>query len=103
MRKVIGKMGLLDYFEVTTFSIEAGYLKPDPRIFEMTLARIGSKPGQTVHVGDHDVLDIQGARDYGMRSVRVLQYAEDKGATCEPDSCVGTMADVPNAIFNLMK
>jgi HAD superfamily hydrolase (TIGR01509 family) len=103
MRKVIGKMGLLDYFEVTTFSNEAGYLKPHPRIFEMTLARIGSKPGQTVHVGDHDVLDIQGARDYGMRSVRVLQYAADKGATCKPDACVGTIAGVPDAIFSLMK
>ncbi|HEY3274201.1 MAG TPA: HAD family hydrolase [Methanocella sp.] len=103
MRKVIGKMGLLDYFEVTTFSNEAGYLKPHPRIFEMTLARMGSKPGQTVHVGDHDVLDVQGAIAYGMKSVRVLQYAADKDSTCKPDASVGTMAGVPDAIFSLMK
>jgi HAD superfamily hydrolase (TIGR01509 family) len=102
MRKVIGKMGLLDYFEVTTFSNEAGYLKPHPRIFELTLARLGAKPVRTVHVGDHDVLDIQGARAFGMKSVRVLQYAADKGATCEPDACVATMDRVPEAIFGLM-
>lgn len=103
MRKVIGKMGLLDYFEVTTFSNEAGYLKPHPRIFELTLARMGAKPGQTVHVGDHDVLDIQGAKGYGMKSVRVLQYAGDKSTTCEPDACVPTMEHVPDAIFEMMK
>ncbi len=102
MRKVIGKMGLLDYFEVTTFSNEAGYLKPHPRIFEITLTRMGSKPGQTVHIGDHDVLDIQGARACGMKSVRVLQYAAEKGMTCEPDACVTTMDRVPDAIFGLM-
>jgi len=103
MRKVIGKMGLLDYFEVTTFSNEAGYLKPHPRIFELTLSRMGAKPGQTVHVGDHDVLDMRGAKAYGMKSVRVLQYAGDKGSTCEPDACVARMDRVPDAIFGLMR
>jgi putative hydrolase of the HAD superfamily len=101
MRRVIGKMGLLDYFEVTTFSNEAGYLKPHRRIFELTLDRLGAKPGHAVHVGDHDVLDVRGAKAYGMKSVRVLQYAADKGSTCEPDACVATMAGVPDAIFRL--
>lgn len=103
MRKVIGKMGLLDYFEVTTFSNEAGYLKPHPRIFEMTLSGMGAKPGQTVHVGDHDVLDVRGAKAYGMKSVRVLQYAGDKSTTCEPDACVAMMEHVPDAIFKMMQ
>lgn len=103
MRKVIGKMGLLDYFEVTTFSNETGYLKPHPRIFELTLSRMKARPGQTVHVGDHDVLDIQGAKAYGMKSVRVLQYAGDKSTTCEPDACVATMDEVPDVIFNMIK
>jgi putative hydrolase of the HAD superfamily len=103
MRKVIGRMGLLDFFEVTTFSNEAGYLKPHPRIFELTLDRMGSEPGKTVHVGDHDVLDIRGARAFGMKSVRVLQYAGDKSATCEPDACVATMDKVPDAIFKMMR
>jgi len=103
MRKVIGKMGLLDYFEVTAFSNEAGYLKPHPRIFELTLSRMGAKPQQAVHVGDHDVLDIQGAKACGMKSVRVLQYAGNKEAPCGPDACVDTMAGVPDAIFRMMK
>jgi|AGTN01.2.fsa_nt_gi haloacid dehalogenase superfamily, subfamily IA, variant 1 with third motif having Dx(3-4)D or Dx(3-4)E len=103
MRKVIGRMGLLDFFEVTTFSNEAGYIKPHPRIFELTLDRMGSEPGRTVHVGDHDVLDVRGARNYGMKSVRVLQYADDKSSTCEPDACVARIDEVPDAIYKLAK
>ncbi len=103
MRKVIGKMGLLDYFEVTTFSNEAGYLKPHPRIFELTLSRMKAKPGQTVHVGDHDVLDVQGAKAYGMKSVRVLQYAgrqkhDLRARRLRPDD-----GEVPDVIFNMMQ
>jgi len=102
MRKVIGKLGLLDRFEVTTFSNEAGYLKPHPRIFELTLSRMGARPERTVHVGDHDVLDVQGAKDFGMKSVRVLQYAGSRrDRPCAPDACVETMAGVPGAIFGL--
>ncbi len=103
MRKAIDRMGLLDFFEVTPFSNEAGYIKPHPRIFELTLDRMGSEPGRTVHVGDHDVLDVRGARNYGMKSVRVLQYAENKSATCEPDACVARINEVPDAIFRMIK
>jgi putative hydrolase of the HAD superfamily len=102
MRKVIGKMRLLDFFEVTTFSNEAGYLKPHPRIFELTLARMGAEPQRTVHVGDHVELDVRGAKGYGMRSVHVLRYAGNEKAAFKPDVCIDTMYELPDAIFNLM-
>jgi putative hydrolase of the HAD superfamily len=103
MRKVMGRLGLLDFFEVTTFSNEAGYLKPDRRIFEQTLSRMGAAPEHTVHVGDHAVLDVRGAKDYGMRSIRVLQYAGMEKAGCEPDVAIDTLYDLPDAIFQLME
>jgi FMN phosphatase YigB (HAD superfamily) len=103
MRKVIRKMGILDFFEVTTFSNEAGYLKPDSRIFEATLSRIGARPEQTVHVGDHDVLDVTGAKGYGMKSIKVLQYASSGKANRESDLCIDTMYELPDAILRLME
>jgi FMN phosphatase YigB (HAD superfamily) len=103
MRKVIRKMGILDFFEVTTFSNEAGYLKPDSRIFEATLSRIGARPEQTVHVGDHDVLDVTGAKGYGMKSIKVLQYASNGKANRESDLCIDTMYELPDAILRLME
>jgi putative hydrolase of the HAD superfamily len=103
MRKVIRKMGIIDFFEVTTFSNETGYLKPDSRIFETTLSRIGARPEQTVHVGDHDLLDVKGAKDYGMKSIKVLQYASNRKANGESDLCIDTMYELPDAILQLMK
>ncbi len=103
MRKVMGRLGLLDFFEVTTFSNEAGYLKPDPRIFALTLSRMGAEPGRTVHVGDHDVLDVMGARGFGMRSIKVRQHAAAAGpGGGEPDACIDTLYELPDAILRLM-
>jgi HAD superfamily hydrolase (TIGR01509 family) len=103
MRKVMRKFGLLDFFEVTTFSNESGYLKPHPMIFEQTLSRIGAKPDCTVHVGDHDVLDVKGAKGYGMKSIKVSQYAMHAQVACEkPDVCIETMYELPDAILRLM-
>jgi FMN phosphatase YigB (HAD superfamily) len=101
MRRVMRKLDILDYFPVTTFSNEVGYLKPSPVIFEKTLSQIGARPGRTVHVGDHDVLDVLGARNYGMKSVRVLRYAGSREAACPPDACIETLAELAGAIRRL--
>jgi putative hydrolase of the HAD superfamily len=103
MRKVMGRLGLLDFFEVTTFSNEAGYLKPDARIFELTLSRMGATAGRTVHVGDHPVLDVRGAKNYGMRSIHVLRHAGKGKADCEPDARIDTLYDLPDTIFRMME
>ena len=58
--------GLLAPFKVLTFSDECGIRKPDPEIFRLTLAQIGVRPEEAVHVGDDPVLDVEGARDAGM-------------------------------------
>lgn len=62
--------GLLDYFSSLTFSDETGYPKPDPRMFEKTLAEMGVLPEHALHVGDTPRTDIAGALGMGMRAVR---------------------------------
>lgn len=101
MRKVMERLGILGYFEVTTFSNEVGYLKPDRRIFASTLGRLGIAPGKTAHVGDHQVLDVQGSREFGMRSVHVRRYAPDIESLYEPDLSVETLRQLPDALATL--
>jgi len=50
-------------------SEEAGVKKPDPRIFEMAVARLKVRPDECVYVGDHPRNDIEGAGKSGMRTV----------------------------------
>jgi len=62
--------GLLPYFSSLTFSDETGFPKPDPRVFDLTLAEMGVKADSSLHVGDTPRTDIAGALNVGMRAVR---------------------------------
>lgn len=62
--------GLLPYFSTLTFSDETGFPKPDPRMFHRTLAGLGSRPREALHVGDTPRTDIAGALGVGMYAVR---------------------------------
>ena len=62
-------------------SEEAGYRKPDPRIFRDALEATGlTAPEEVIFVGDNPVADIDGARRFGMRAAwrrRGRQYPAD--------------------------
>jgi putative hydrolase of the HAD superfamily len=69
LREVLRQHGLLDAFDVTVFSNEFGWSKPDPRIFEHTLEKLGgTRPAEALHVGDLEELDVEGARRAGVHS-----------------------------------
>jgi len=46
-----------------------GVAKPDPRIFEIALDRLGVPAGRALHVGDTPAADVDGARAAGVRPV----------------------------------
>ncbi len=63
------RLGWVGLFDSVTFSQEAGAEKPDPRVFRFALARSGTAPGETIHVGDSWVADYEGATGAGLRAV----------------------------------
>ena len=60
------ELGLRDRFAAIVTSAEAGAPKPDPRIFELALERLGVEPERALHIGDAEA-DELGARAAGMR------------------------------------
>ena len=54
-------------FSVTLSSLEHGYMKPHPSIFEAALRAVDVDAGEAVMVGDSLVHDVEGARRLGMR------------------------------------
>jgi HAD superfamily hydrolase (TIGR01509 family) len=60
------ELGLAAYFEAIVTSAESGTPKPDPRIFELALERLGGvPPDRALHIGDSET-DELGARAAGM-------------------------------------
>jgi len=63
---------LLKYFPEQKLRISAadvGYLKPHPTIFMHALKQMGTKPQNTLFIGDNPAADISGAQKAGMRAV----------------------------------
>lgn len=58
----------LDAFDETIFSWEVRLRKPDPRIYQLVLDRLGVQPQEAVFVDDF-IKNIEGAQAVGMRTV----------------------------------
>ena len=71
------KIGIDDLFDDVVSAAMAGAAKPDRTIFDMAVKAGGASAAQTLHVGDHPLCDVHGARDAGLRAVWVNRGGDD--------------------------
>lgn len=65
----VRRLGLGKYFKVIVSADEVGLSKPDPAPFLAALERAGVEPQAALHVGDHPVDDVAGARAVGLHTL----------------------------------
>lgn len=71
-RAKIERHNLADHVDFTLVSEEAGYHKPDERVFNEALRLADdAAPEQTLYVGDNLIADIQGAQSAGLTPILV--------------------------------
>jgi putative hydrolase of the HAD superfamily len=91
--------GLGNYFGEVITSEDAGYKKPDPRIFDLAFEKTQALRSRSVYVGDNDEADIQGANRSG---VKVIHYnpagIESK---YEPTFSVKKLTEIPAILRGL--
>jgi putative hydrolase of the HAD superfamily len=58
-------------FDAEVFSSSCGLSKPDSRIYELALSRLGVDPGEAIFVGDGANDELAGAKRVGMRAVQI--------------------------------
>ena len=63
------RLGLTECVECVLDSFVEKVEKPDPRFFEIALARSGARAASTIHVGDLYEVDVVGARAAGIEPV----------------------------------
>ena len=91
-------MGIRQYFDVIVSSAEEGVAKPDPRIFNIALTRVGCTPEQAVMIGDRIDNDIVPAKQMGMKTVWIKQgvgkYWNIQGNCETPEYEVNTLSEL---------
>lgn len=105
-RKFMDQHGMLKYFDTLTFSDEVQLAKPGEEIFLMTLRELGAGPSDSIHVGDHVVNDVVGARRAGMKTIWIEGFysREDPNDPCsEPDVKVSDLGRVAPALRELCR
>ncbi len=85
---ILKGLGLGAYFDSVTISSEAGWAKPAREIFDLALGRHALAPGEAIHVGDSEHMDLAGALGAGIAAVLIDRRAP------EPCSISGRSARV---------
>jgi putative hydrolase of the HAD superfamily len=71
VRQAFHRLGLSALVDVVVDSGEEGVEKPDPRLFEIALARVGSTADRALQAGDIYHVDVVGARAAGLEAILV--------------------------------
>ena len=64
-------LGLNEYFDEVLFSCDVGLIKPDSRIYQKMIERLGINPAQTLMTGDKVHADVDGPRSIGINAVHL--------------------------------
>jgi len=101
--RLLHLLGLSDRFAAICGADTFGISKPNPEILRATISRAGGHIETAVMVGD-SVIDIATARSAGIPVVAVdFGYTEIAVAHLDADRVVSRFADLPAAIFELMR
>lgn len=87
------RLDLTSAFDLVLDSCDEGVEKPDPRLFQIGLARAGARAETTVHVGDLYHVDVVGARNAALRAVLLDAAGLYEGFDCPRVQSLDELAD----------
>ena len=100
--RLLNTLGLTHRFEAICGADTFGVAKPRPEPLWRTIERLQGQPGDAVMVGD-SANDISTARAAGIPVVAVdFGYSETPVGDLQPDRLIGTFADLPEVVFDLL-
>lgn len=95
-RMKIERFGLEPVFDAILVEGELGFGKPDPRVYELAMSRLGHSPAQTWMVGDHLEWDVAAPQKLGIYGVWV--DANGKGipadSPVQPDMTIRSITEL---------
>ena len=92
------QVGLLEFFEMRLYSYELPCRKPDRRIFDEAVRRIGVEAGRILFVGDRIDKDVIGSRQAGMIPVLKRAYTNNGKAVPAGTAVIERLAELPELV-----
>jgi len=96
----MARCGITPFVDALITSEEVGATKPDARIFETALRRVGARSHEAVMVGDAWVADVTGARAAGIRAIWFNRHG---GARRDPDVAEVASLEPVDALLELLR
>jgi HAD superfamily hydrolase (TIGR01549 family) len=87
------RLGLTSRFDAVLDSCDEGVEKPDARLFQIGLQRVGGRAETTLHVGDIYHVDVVGARNAALRAVLLDPCGLYEGYDCPRVPSLDALAD----------
>ncbi len=88
------ELGIGALLDQVLASAEVGVAKPDPAIFAEACRRLGTHPGETLHVGDTPSDDLDGAQSAGLQALLIQLDAGGKAPTASSIRNLDEIMDV---------
>ncbi len=96
----IHRIGLSHLFEFAFSAEDVGAPKPDLALFQRALTHTGVEPHNMVYVGDDPILDVDAAKEAGLKTIW-LDHGKKPQGRSRPDVTIKHIRDLPEAIHLL--
>jgi putative hydrolase of the HAD superfamily len=93
-REKLASAGIADYFDQVVISGDLGVGKPDPRIYEAILSRLGVTAPEAVMIGNSLESDIRGAQAVGMKAIWLNRAGTPRDDAVVPDAEVRSLTEL---------
>lgn len=95
----LGKAGLMQYVDGIFGSLDIGYNKPSREYFDYCFSKLGgTRPDQTVIVGDSLNADISGGQAYGLHTIWFNIRSVEASPTIIPDHTIRSLSDLTSLL-----
>jgi len=107
VRMALQKIDIEKYFDVIVTSVDVGFNKPDPEIFQTALKALNVKPEEAVMVGNRINADILGGNHIGMKTILYRwneRYPEKITSPEEqPTRTINSLKELPHVLAEIQK
>ncbi len=98
--RILDVFGIKDYFDTVVISVEFGWRKPKPCVFNKVLSFLDVTAEEAIFVGDSFEADVIGAKSVGMSAIWVNKRNEPlKSQALTPDYVVSKLPEVKEILL----